>query len=390
MFVPVIAVQLAILGICGVYLLAFRDPATPTRLGQSGRLVSAPHRASAPARATKTVRAGKSARARNRAARSLESRKVSPAREHPRRAVAQRPRLGYVRPTSRTTASSSRGRTTVSAAPASVTRAGADGSGSRSGLLLVIAAVLAAATIVAVAVDVRVARRRRRGPATAAPIDNGGGVHDGVSPARDAAEPVDAADSLRADAADERLDDAQPAGGSADPADDPDDVAARAPATADSPPAAVDAPPPTPANVIADELTATRAARTALSVVAARAPSTDAVDDFVGALCRAAAKDVSARVIGSYVVLTGATPRRAAALAATALAATGSSGEDIAVGIAGSPRHGRIADTLLRLAEGAAEHAAATRVAVCVADAPDDDPWDKLLQRASSMHNGRH
>jgi hypothetical protein len=126
MFLPVFAVQFAILGACMIYLFAFRDHAAPTGPGQVEARVTAPHRATARTRVAKAAHARK-----------------TPARK--REAPA---------------------RTTVLATPASVARADAarDRSGSRADLVVVVAAALAAATMLAGAVELLVARRRLRSP----------------------------------------------------------------------------------------------------------------------------------------------------------------------------------------------------------------------------------
>jgi hypothetical protein len=126
MFLPVFAVQFAILGACVIYLFAVRDDAAQTRPGQREARVSAPRRAAARADAAKPAHGRKTGAG-----------KV----EAPARAA-------------------------VLATPASATRAGAarDRFGSRAELLLVAAAALGAATMLAGAVEILVVRRRLRSP----------------------------------------------------------------------------------------------------------------------------------------------------------------------------------------------------------------------------------
>ena len=104
-----------------------------------------------------------------------------------------------------------------------------------------------------------------------------------------------------------------------------------------------------PADAISEELRRARAARLALSLIAG-------------------AGEVAARFAGRYVLLAGAGPKRAAELAAAAVEEA-SMGEALAAGVAAFPRHARGAEDLARLADRAAERAAATSSPVVVADA---------------------
>src|SRR4051812_19859942 len=78
MFLPVFAVQFAILGACVIYLVAFHDPAGVTRPGKPERVVSAPHRTAARADAAKPVPA-RMTLARRSTARKPETRHAPPA-----------------------------------------------------------------------------------------------------------------------------------------------------------------------------------------------------------------------------------------------------------------------------------------------------------------------
>ena len=120
---------------------------------------------------------------------------------------------------------------------------------------------------------------------------------------------------------------------------------------------------------IADELARARAARISLSVVVPRASAAGPRQEFAAALCATAAKEIAARSVGPYVVLPGASPRRSAELARTALEACGMLGaHTVMAGVAGAPRHARRAEELVRLARLAAERADALSMPVCIAD----------------------
>ena len=130
--------------------------------------------------------------------------------------------------------------------------------------------------------------------------------------------------------------------------------------------------PDDPLPAIREELARARREHHALSLLLVEAA--DPVD-VERAIAEAAGLDGAAvrsdGASGGWLLLRGVMPRRARELTEKVLAVAAADGVQVAVGIAGYPRHAQSTDTLFRMSRRALEHAAASREAVVVAS----DEW---------------
>jgi hypothetical protein len=137
--------------------------------------------------------------------------------------------------------------------------------------------------------------------------------------------------------------------------------------------AVVEVPPPDdPLPAIREELARARREHLALSLLLVEAADPVNVEQAIAEAARLDGAAVrSDGASGGWLLLPGVIPRRARELTETVLAAAAADGDQVAVGIAGYPRHALSTDALFRMSRRALERAAASGEAVVVAS----DDW---------------